>query len=262
MPLDSPRSCLSGCLGRTEDAQRLAQRALEASGSIRSYTGARSSIAAGRYCQPMPDRFDPEDGETRYRQGLGGRRGTWSMRPVLGPLPSRPRKTLFARRQATGSGPSTSPLQQRCIARWTCAFWLESRRSRLMQMSRHDHAVSPVPARKPQTGAVLRRSARRALARDVLEVRQRPCRSAKFCPGAHTRSGAPASAPHRAPSPSPESYTPQAPRREDPHLQGAPSRASASRSPSSSPTSRARWSCSPTATPRRRASSSIPSSSA
>ena len=50
------------------------------------------------------------------------------------------------------------------------------------------------------------------------------------------------------------------PRRSSPRR--PPSRASASRSRSSSPTSRARWSCSPTAIPRRRASSSTPSSSA
>ena len=50
------------------------------------------------------------------------------------------------------------------------------------------------------------------------------------------------------------------PRRSSPRR--ARSKASASRSRCSSPTSRARWSCSPTATPRRRARSSTPCSSA
>ena len=57
---------------------------------------------------------------------------------------------------------------------------------------------------------------------------------------------------------SPEAYTPKHLAEQDPHLARPRWRASASRSPCSSPTSRARWSCWPTAIPRRRASSLDP----
>ena len=121
----------------------------------------------------------------------------------------------------------------------------------------HGHDVSPVPgARTPTT---------RDSARSVARASRSPARSAAPRSAQERSSAARVRTARRVAAPDapfePGQLHAEAPRREDPHLQELRLRESASRSRCSSPTSRARWSCSPTVTLRRPGSSSTPSSS-
>ena len=162
-------------------------------------------------------------------------------------LPVRLRRRWERERAGQSSSPATG------LAPFT---WVTTSDQAAARRLRHD--VSPVPAREPGRREVLRR------------VRGAPGRRLRGLPGAESsrrskfchECGAPIGGEaRRRLADLSRVLHPEAPRREDPDLQGALWRASASRSRCSSPTSRARWSCSPTATPRRRASSSTPCSS-
>ena len=169
--------------------------------------------------------------------------------------------TLYRPHGRRASRPrSTSRPRPRCTARWAWGSgW--SRRSHRSR-DRGADELSALRLRESASDGVLRalRSAARGTV-PVLRLRGTP-RGSPSAAGAarawpqprHRLVKAPLISLHRSLTPRSTS-----PRRSSPRRRR--SKASASRSPCSSPTSRARWSCSPTAIPRRRGSSSTRCSS-
>src|SRR5262244_4648 len=91
-------------LGRLDDAQRLGDRAVESSPRQPGFAAHARHLLGD--IATHPDRFDAERGEIHYRQALAlaEPRG---MRPLVGPLPPRPRQALRVHRPTrAGSGAS------------------------------------------------------------------------------------------------------------------------------------------------------------
>ena len=131
------RACL--LLGRLDEAQRLADRAIESS--------PRSPRVRGPRPAPARRHRDPSrSARCRERRGplppgAGARRAARHA-PPRRPLPPRPRQALPAHRQAASRRRSTSPPRRRCTARWTCASgWSRCRPRRVARDRRGARSV-------------------------------------------------------------------------------------------------------------------------